>query len=597
MGKTPLVLAQVSRQILFAPVLLSVLVQLYRWWLKRRLQQKQCSVQPSVANPWQPARDLNGKVCPPPRPGFDSDDRIANIADDPRYFQGAEVGKAQRAALGQTGLAGQNTQSFDPSSTLVRPALRVLHGIAENENYGASFKPDDVILVPGFACLEDDHSFYETIVDDMRSLGLAGREDPRKLPLCAQMVDRICTYFGLVSQDCSISLTWHRDGQDPAVFQGKAASSAQFECAVSLCLGAPGELHYAGIGARSAMQLPCGNGHLVLVARDVDLDWHQPREPPSHNVCEGQILITVSGPSARFLEEDRLSPKVVPDTSGATVQVHGAAQRGSHRPPMRIMTVLPSLRYPKPVSHDDVIIVPDFFCAKDDWNVYYKLLEEMRDCQSRAENKSEWLSWHEGAHLLTKNPEGSRTYQAILERLREYFGIVNNGDQGTRYNWYRDGSDWKPFHHDSAAFNAQRAAAQNCTIGISFGASRELAFRHAKTGELVYFPQTNGMLFFFGRDANIRWQHAINALPVEDQHEKGRVSIILWGLCSKTFEEDGSPEMLAVGDRGGKGGAKGGGKGVGKGYEQTCRNFQQRGSCSYGDRCRFAHIPGGSSWK
>ena len=52
-----------------------------------------------------------------------------------------------------------------------------------------------------------------------------------------------------------------------------------------------------------------------------------------------------------------------------------------------------------------------------------------------------------------------------------------------------------------AAFNEQRAANQNCTIGISFGAPRELAFRHAKTGELIYVPQKNGMLFYFGRDA------------------------------------------------------------------------------------------------
>ena len=84
----------------------------------------------------------------------------------------------------------------------------------------------------------------------------------------------------------------------------------------------------------------------------------------------------------------------------------------------------------------------------------------------------------------------------------------------------RDGSDWKPFHHDFAAFDEQRAANQNCTIGISFGAPRELAFLHAKTGELIYDPQKNGMLFYFGRDANIIWQHGINALP-EEQDGKG----------------------------------------------------------------------------
>merc|ERR1719401_2331598 len=122
--------------------------------------------------------------------------------------------------------------------------------------------------------------------------------------------------------------------------------------------------------------------------------------------------------------------------------------------------------------------------------------------------------------------------------------------------WYRDGADWKPYHHDSAAFNPQRARNQNCTIGISFGASRELGFRHAKTGEYLYFPQTNGMLFFFGRDANIRQQHG-----------KGRISIILWGWCGAAVEEPGAPALLTTETRdGGKGKGKGkGGKGEGKG--------------------------------
>merc|ERR1712110_127931 len=223
------------------------------------------------------------------------------------------------------------------------------------------------------------------------------------------------------------------------------------------------------------------------------------------------------------------------------------------------------------VKHDDVIILPGFFCNRDDWSIYYSLLEEMREHQSRGTHQSEWTSWHEGAHLLTKNPKGSATFQSILDKICEHFAI-DNGDKrdsvgpdaiGTRFNWYRDGSDWKPFHHDSAAFNAQRAMNQNCTVGVSFGASRELAFRHARTGELVYFPQTNGMLFFFGRDVNIRWQHAINALPRDEQDGKGRVSIILWGRCAMAIEEPGSPPMLNDSSRG-YGAVKGAGKGKGK---------------------------------
>lgn len=258
---------------------------------------------------------------------------------------------------------------------------------------------------------------------------------------------------------------------------------------------------------------------------------------------------------------------------------------------MRIIAVPPSRKYQCPVKHDDVIIVPELFCQEDNWDIYYQLIQEMRECQAVGKAKSEWISWHEGAHLLSQNPTGSRTFQKVLDRACEYFSVAE-GNRGTRFNWYVDGSDWKPFHHDSAAFNAQRAKKQNCTVGVSFGASRELAFRHAKTGELLYFPQTNGMLFYFGRDANIHWQHGINALPAQEQDGKGRISIILWGWCSTAVEEPGAPPMLSDESRGGgyDGRQKpaGGSGPAGAGSAPACRDYA-RGACSYGGRCRFSH--------
>lgn len=73
-----------------------------------------------------------------------------------------------------------------------------------------------------------------------------------------------------------------------------------------------------------------------------------------------------------------------------------------------------------------------------------------------------------------------------------------------------------------------QAKNQNITVGVSFGAERELAFLHAKTGHRAYFPQVNGMAFSFGRDTNIKWKHGINALKPEEQTGMGRISIILW---------------------------------------------------------------------
>lgn len=211
--------------------------------------------------------------------------------------------------------------------------------------------------------------------------------------------------------------------------------------------------------------------------------------------------------------------------------------------------------FSRPLKHDDVVIVPELFGEEEDWSLYYKLVEEMREIQSQGQSKgSEWISWHEGAHLISKNPTESKTFNMVIDRLCEYFNIKKQSI-GTRFNWYRDSSDWKPFHHDSAAFNPQRARNQNITVGVSFGSMRELAFIHATEkvdGEKsrVYFPQPNNGVFSFGRDANITWKHGVNALAPDQQDGKGRISIILWGLAQDVIEEEGSPPLLGSDGKG-----------------------------------------------
>jgi len=232
------------------------------------------------------------------------------------------------------------------------------------------------------------------------------------------------------------------------------------------------------------------------------------------------------------------------------------------RPDLRIHVGSNTIpKYDKPLKHDDVLIVPELFGREDDWTTYYQLVQELRDIQATKTVKgSEWISWHEGAHLICKNPSISPTFQKIIDRLCEYFHIKKESI-GTRFNWYKDSSDWKPFHHDSAAFNPQRAKTQNITVGVSFGATRELAFLRATTKNnndhdneqnnnsndnkvRLYFPQCNNGVFSFGRDANILWKHGINALAPQEQDGKGRISIILWGLAQNVIEEYGSPPLL-----------------------------------------------------
>lgn len=109
--------------------------------------------------------------------------------------------------------------------------------------------------------------------------------------------------------------------------------------------------------------------------------------------------------------------------------------------------------------------------------------------------------------------------------MADYFGM---DVKATRLNWYRDSSEWKPFHHDRAAFTPD--CQQNCTVGASFGLCRDIAFQHAKNESLVCsFPQPNGSLYTFGRDVNVEWKHGVTQLPPEQQVASGRISIIAWG--------------------------------------------------------------------
>lgn len=104
---------------------------------------------------------------------------------------------------------------------------------------------------------------------------------------------------------------------------------------------------------------------------------------------------------------------------------------------------------------------------------------------------------------------------------------------------------------------------------------------------------------------NINWKHGVNALSMEErvsdpQKNKGRISIILWGLCEETIEEADSPPMLtdntrgnghnihATRDRNHGRDRDRDGRNHGQSSSDVCRDFQ-RGHCRFGDSCKFSH--------
>ncbi len=238
------------------------------------------------------------------------------------------------------------------------------------------------------------------------------------------------------------------------------------------------------------------------------------------------------------------------------------------RPDMRILCKSKSEQLTH-MYNDDVVLIPKFVS-----DFYYDLLlQELYECQQSNVKDSEYISWHEGCHLIVKNPKESKTFNKIVKEICEYFDI-NEDTASYRFNLYKDDKDWKSLHHDSAAFNKQRAKTQNVTVGLSLGATRELVFKHAKNNTLLYFPQENGTIFCFGKAVNIRFLHGINAVPECKQTNDGRISIIVWGFSRKPIDEPNDPDILEDNDR--------------RKIDKICRDFQ-RGNCRWNDKCKFIH--------
>ena len=203
-------------------------------------------------------------------------------------------------------------------------------------------------------------------------------------------------------------------------------------------------------------------------------------------------------------------------------------------PPMRLVVAAPGrAKFNQQTTTRDVIIVSDLFGDQADMTIYNKLLHEIQ--HSGVPEEQLWKLWHGDSHVIADDKrnwkEKCPTFSYVVDRMRDYFDM---DIKATRFNWYRNTSEWKPFHHDAAAVKPDKARTQNFTVAVSFGCERDAAFEHAQTKTVIAMPQPNGTIYTFGRDVNILWRHGILQVPPEQQREEGRISIIAWGWIPQT---------------------------------------------------------------
>eukprot|EP00927_Polykrikos_kofoidii_P067826 TRINITY_DN63267_c0_g1_i1.p1 TRINITY_DN63267_c0_g1~~TRINITY_DN63267_c0_g1_i1.p1 ORF type:complete len:401 (-),score=48.94 TRINITY_DN63267_c0_g1_i1:196-1296(-) len=121
----------------------------------------------------------------------------------------------------------------------------------------------------------------------------------------------------------------------------------------------------------------------------------------------------------------------------------------------------------------------------------------------------------EDASTLAKLP----AHRYVLEHLVSLFDVQ---PLAWWINVYSSGRDSKAFHKD-------KFVGQNITIGASFGATRNLTFRHGISRDEFHFSQENGDVFAFRDRVNSAFLHGMHPLRSSDPDPGTRISVIVMG--------------------------------------------------------------------
>lgn len=206
---------------------------------------------------------------------------------------------------------------------------------------------------------------------------------------------------------------------------------------------------------------------------------------------------------------------------------------GWWQPALRINTTLPSIGASGlPVfGPEDAFCIPAFACAPNDLSLMTRLRAELPEGKEFALwNGARHLGLQfEGAEALHTQAFASRSLREVVAKLETAFGVKASA---ARLNLYRSDDDYKTLHQDRGQ---DSNGVPQVTVGLSLGATREIAFNHWQTGLTMTFPLANGSVFAFTPELNQVFLHGIPKLYSERQSTSGpsecteRLSLILWG--------------------------------------------------------------------
>jgi len=182
------------------------------------------------------------------------------------------------------------------------------------------------------------------------------------------------------------------------------------------------------------------------------------------------------------------------------------------------------------IGANDIVIDNTTFKDYVEMDLYSRLYQELKTFEQKEPEL--FKLWHGDTHNIANDRINWKlscpTFNLIVNTMADTYKV---DVKSTRLNFYENGSEWKPFHHDAAAINPDKAKTQNFTLGASFGATREVAFQYAgtqknKTAPVVCFDLKDNEVYAFTKNINQFWKHGIRQNVTNNV---SRISIIIWG--------------------------------------------------------------------
>ena len=156
-------------------------------------------------------------------------------------------------------------------------------------------------------------------------------------------------------------------------------------------------------------------------------------------------------------------------------------------------------------------MVPQLVCDQDDLSLYQQLVAEIQ-----AIGRDNLLvEWHGDTHLIANDKIGG-SGRTKCQHLSILWIVCNNiliWTSNTRFNWYRDSKDWKPYHRRTL-LKAHLHKHKIALLRLVWD-KKGVRFSTCYDWTVVSCPQPNGCAYAFGRDVNLEWRHGV--LPTKKE--------------------------------------------------------------------------------